>query len=55
MSDPVKSVLRTIGPIGVIGLGKRGLAMAVNLVRSGFEVIGTDLIAESRNALNKAG
>jgi len=55
MSDPVKSILRTIGPVGVIGLGKMGLAMAVNLVGSGFEVVATDLIAESRNALNKAG
>jgi L-threonate 2-dehydrogenase len=55
MSDPVKSVSRTIGPVGVIGLGNMGLAMAVNLVGSRFEVVGTDLIAESRNALNKAG
>ena len=55
MSDLVKSVSGTIGPVGMIGLGKMGLAMAVNLVRSGFEVVGTDLIAESRNALNKAG
>jgi putative dehydrogenase len=55
MSDPVKSFSRTFGPVGVIGLGNMGLAMAVNLVGSGFEVIGTDLIAESRNALGKAG
>jgi L-threonate 2-dehydrogenase len=55
MSDLVKSVSGTIGPVGVIGLGNMGLAMAVNLVGSGFEVVGTDLIAESRNALNKAG
>ena len=55
MSDPVKSISRTIGAVGMIGLGNMGLAMAVNLVGSGFEVIGTDLIAESRNALNKAG
>jgi len=55
MSDSVKSVSKTFGPIGVIGLGKMGLAIAVNLVGSGFEVIGTDLIAESCNALNKAG
>jgi putative dehydrogenase len=55
MSDPVKSGSGTFGPVGMIGLGNMGLAMAVNLVGSGFEVIGTDLIAESRNALNKAG
>jgi len=55
MSNSVKSVSGTIGPVGVIGLGNMGLAMAVNLVGSGFEVVGTDLIAESRNALNKAG
>ncbi|PJC74256.1 MAG: NAD(P)-dependent oxidoreductase [Syntrophobacterales bacterium CG_4_8_14_3_um_filter_58_8] len=55
MSNSVKSVSGTIGPVGVIGLGNMGLAMAVNLVGSGLEVVGTDLIAESRNALNKAG
>ena len=55
MSDPAKSVSNNIGPVGVIGLGNMGLAMAVNLVGSGFEVVGTDLIAESRDALNKAG
>ncbi|MBU0653342.1 MAG: hypothetical protein KKG96_10755 [Proteobacteria bacterium] len=47
MSDKVKSVSRTIGPVGVIGLGNMGLAMAVNLVGSGFEVVGTDLIGEA--------
>jgi 3-hydroxyisobutyrate dehydrogenase-like beta-hydroxyacid dehydrogenase len=55
MSDPAKSVSNNIGPVGVIGLGNMGLAMAVNLVGAGFEVVGTDLIAESRDALNKAG
>ncbi|MBE0556983.1 MAG: hypothetical protein IH628_07090 [Proteobacteria bacterium] len=34
------------GPVGVIGLGNMGSAMAANLVKSGFAVIGTDLLAE---------
>src|SRR3989339_191883 len=55
MSDPAKSVSNNLGPVGVIGLGNMGLAMAVNLVGAGFEVVGTYLIAESRDALNKAG
>lgn len=55
MSDPVKSVSESIGPVGMIGLGNMGLAMAVNLVGSGFAVVGTDPIADARDALNEAG
>ena len=43
------------GPVGVIGLGNMGSAMAVNLVKAGFEVIGTDIVAQNRSALKKAG
>ncbi len=42
-------------PVGVIGLGNMGSAMAANLVKSGFTVIGTDLVAEYRAALERAG
>jgi len=41
--------------VGVIGLGIMGSAMAANLVKSGFEVIGTDILAQSREELAKAG
>ena len=38
------------GAVGVIGLGIMGSAMAANLVKSGFEVIGTDIAAQCRDA-----
>ena len=34
------------GTVGVIGLGIMGSAIAANLVKAGFEVIGTDLLRE---------
>ena len=37
----------TLGPVGVIGLGNMGSAMAINLAKAGFEVVGTDLVAEA--------
>lgn len=37
--------------VGIIGLGIMGLAMAANLVKSGFTVIGTDVKAECRDDL----
>ena len=43
------------GTVGVIGLGIMGSAIAANLVKAGFEVIGTDLLREARSALKKAG
>ena len=43
------------GTVGVIGLGIMGSAMAANLVKSGFEVIGTDILAHGRDELTKAG
>ena len=43
------------GPVGVIGLGIMGSAMAANLVQCGFDVIGTDIVAACRNELTKAG
>jgi 3-hydroxyisobutyrate dehydrogenase-like beta-hydroxyacid dehydrogenase len=50
-----KSAAAGLGPVGVVGLGNMGLAMAANLVKSGFEVIGTDLLPALREALTKAG
>ena len=41
--------------VGVIGLGIMGSAMAANLVRGGFEVVGYDVAAKQRSALSKAG
>ncbi len=43
------------GPVGVIGLGNMGAAMAANLVKAGFAVYGTDLLFEYRDALARAG
>lgn len=43
------------GTVGVIGLGIMGSAMAANLVQSGFDVIGTDPVAERCEELTKAG
>jgi 3-hydroxyisobutyrate dehydrogenase-like beta-hydroxyacid dehydrogenase len=44
-----------MGAVGVIGLGIMGSAMASNLAKAGFEVIGTDILPEARAALSKAG
>jgi putative dehydrogenase len=41
--------------VGVIGLGNMGSAIAYNLIKDGFEVVGTDLVAENREALTKTG
>lgn len=55
MSEGVQSISEVSGPVGVVGLGNMGGAMAANLVASGFEVIGTDPVGEARAALTKAG
>lgn len=55
MSGKEKKVSPSAGPVGVIGLGNMGLAMATNLLKSGFEVSGTDLVAEFCDELCKAG
>lgn len=41
--------------IGVIGLGNMGRGMALTLKRSGFNVIGTDALAATRDALSQEG
>jgi 3-hydroxyisobutyrate dehydrogenase-like beta-hydroxyacid dehydrogenase len=42
-------------PVGVIGLGIMGSAMAANLVKAGFDVVGTDVLAEKCAELTKTG
>ena len=41
--------------IGVIGLGNMGRGMALTLKRGGFEVLGTDAIAATRESLANEG
>ena len=41
--------------VGVIGLGIMGSAMAANLVKAGFTVLGYDPVAKARGRLGKAG
>jgi len=41
--------------VGVIGVGIMGSAMAANLVRAGFGVVGYDPLPEARRQLKKAG
>jgi putative dehydrogenase len=45
----------SVDPVGVIGLGNMGSAMAANLMKAGFDVVGTDLVAESCAAFAAAG
>ncbi len=42
-------------PVGVIGLGNMGSAIAANLVNAGFEVIGTDISPEACAKVTNAG
>ena len=42
-------------PIGIIGLGIMGSAMAANLMQTGFGVIGYDVLAARRRDHAKAG
>jgi len=49
----MSAVLRP--PVGVIGLGAMGGAMASNLVKAGFDVRGFDIAAAQRTALRRAG
>src|SRR5262245_47806625 len=41
--------------VGVIGLGIMGSAMAVNLIRAGFPVVGFDVLDARRRAHRRAG
>jgi 3-hydroxyisobutyrate dehydrogenase-like beta-hydroxyacid dehydrogenase len=42
-------------PVGVVGLGIMGSAMAANLAKNGFRVYGYDVLAARRAALKNAG
>src|SRR5438067_1195648 len=42
-------------PVGIIGLGIMGSAMAGNLLRAGFRVIGYDVLATRRRDHRRAG
>ena len=41
--------------VGVVGLGQMGSAMAANLVRTGFDVVGSDPSDRARDALTTSG
>jgi 3-hydroxyisobutyrate dehydrogenase len=43
------------GPVAFVGLGMMGLPMAARLLASGFDVRGSDLAAEARDAFAAAG
>ncbi|HUQ75165.1 MAG TPA: NAD(P)-dependent oxidoreductase [Burkholderiales bacterium] len=47
--------LKTKNPIGIIGLGVMGSAMANNLLKAGFRVHGFDIAQPARNALKRGG
>ena len=47
--------MKSVGTVGVVGLGIMGSAMSANLVRAGFEVIGFDVLAPRRAVLKRAG
>ena len=50
------NVISNTAKVAVIGLGKMGLPMAINLVKAGFEVIGFDPTLNAREELvNKGG
>ena len=42
-------------PVGVIGLGIMGSAMAANIAAAGFPVVGYDVLPKRRSALTKSG
>ena len=43
------------GVVGVVGLGIMGGAMARNLTKAGWEVVGFDIVAERRSEAEAAG
>jgi putative dehydrogenase len=43
------------GAVGVVGLGIMGAAMARNLTKAGWEVVGFDIVAERRSEAEAAG
>jgi L-threonate 2-dehydrogenase len=55
MADTVSGPDQPQGTIGIIGLGIMGGAMAANLVRGGWRVIGYDIDATAREAARQRG
>jgi hypothetical protein len=55
MADTVSGPDQPQGTIGIIGLGIMGGAMAANLVRGGWRVIGYDIDATAREAARHRG
>lgn len=45
------NVINNTAKVAVIGLGKMGLPMAINLVKAGFEVMGYDPTLNAREEL----
>ena len=43
------------GVVGMVGLGQMGSAMAKHLLAAGFEVVGSDVVADRRDALAAMG
>ena len=52
--SPRKSKKAKRETVGVIGVGIMGSAMAANLVRGGFRVVGYDPVAEAGRQLKRA-
>lgn len=46
---------RKVPAVGVIGLGIMGSAMAANLMRAGYRVVGFDVLEKRRRVLRRAG
>jgi len=42
-------------PVGIVGLGIMGSAMAANLIRAGYRVVGFDVLEKRRRAHRRAG
>lgn len=52
---PAQEAVDAVNPVGLIGLGLVGSALARRLVAGGFDVIGYDLRDEARDALRASG
>ena len=50
-----KKISADFGPVGVVGLGNMGGPISENLVKAGFQVIGSDLVEQNRKRLTEAG
>src|SRR5215510_9703293 len=53
--SPQKSKKTRREPLGLIGLGIMGSAMAANLVRAGYRVVGHDVLPDAARRLRREG